>query len=108
MMLKIVLKRSGGIAYLPGLNRPIEIDTQTLPHAEAAELQTLVEKAKVFSLPRQVNSAGDGSADHFRYSLTVQNGQRQHSIRFVDPIDNEPLRALVAYIQKHGAAQPNS
>jgi environmental stress-induced protein Ves len=104
--MQISLVTTGGFAYFPGLQRPIVVDTGQLNDAEERALTHLVEQANFFELPATLNTPHPGSADYQNYTLTIRKGRRQHSVQFVDPINHDPLQALVEYVQQHGVRQP--
>ncbi|MDZ4765642.1 MAG: protealysin inhibitor emfourin [Chloroflexota bacterium] len=97
--MRISLRTDGGFAYFPGLNRPIVIDSETLPNEEQKSLNTLLDQVKFFTLPEVVATPAPGSADIMQYTITIKDGRQRHTVQFVDPIKNEPLQALVEYIQ---------
>jgi uncharacterized protein with von Willebrand factor type A (vWA) domain len=93
--MRIELKQDGGFAYLPGLARPQAIDTEKLPRDQAVELERLVADAGFFSLPSQSVAPAPGAADYRKYTLTVEDAGRQHTVQFADTDPNPALRALV-------------
>jgi len=50
--MRIQFKMEGGIAYFPGLSKPITIDSDQLPTQESDELKRLVNATR-FSISRQ-------------------------------------------------------
>ncbi len=49
--MRIQLKIEGGLAYFPGLSKPITIDGNALPPQEADKLKQLLDAAHFFDLP---------------------------------------------------------
>lgn len=72
--MKITIDRSGGFANIP-FHR--EIDTATLPHAEAAEIERLATEARavpVPSLPMADGYTYEVTIDGVRYVTTEPSG----------------------------------
>lgn len=92
--MRIQFKTEGGIAYFPGLSKPVVIDTNELPVEEAAELERLVEAADFFGLPA-VSPPPRGAADYQQYTISVASPGHSHTVRLADPIEDPRLRALV-------------
>jgi hypothetical protein len=96
--MRITFRKQGGIAYLPGLSRPVTIDTASLGPKDAEELHSLVEQAKFFELPSTSPAASPG-ADRQHYSITVEDGVRSHSLQVADPIADECLARLIGTLK---------
>ena len=60
--MRVQFQAEGGVAYFPGLSKPLTIDSRTLSTAQAAQLQKLVDQAKVFALPKVVGRAATRGA----------------------------------------------
>jgi hypothetical protein len=80
--MQITFERSGGFG---GMRLMTSLDSHTLPPEQAQELERLVEAADFFSLPSQLTgTAGPygtiGGADRFFYQVTVDEGDRQHTV----------------------------
>jgi hypothetical protein len=101
---KIEFSRSGGIAYFPGLQRPVVIDTSRLAPAECEELKRFVAAAGFFDLPGTVGSPAKGAADYQQDVVTIADGTRSHTVRILVPCDQLALRNLVQAIQRHAKA----
>jgi len=99
--MQIQLKVSGGVAYFPGLSKPIVVDTNTLPQQQADELRQLVDKVHFFDLPPVIGSPPPGAADYQQYSITVDDGDKHHEVQVTDPIGNPDLQALKERLQSH-------
>jgi hypothetical protein len=97
--MKISFKRSGGFAGLPGQNQSLEIDSDKLPHPKAKELERLVEETRPFDQPSAhapVNQMRDG----FQYDLTLDAGDRTHSIKTADGAMPDELQPLIDWLSK--------
>ena len=95
---------STGIAYLPGLARPIVIDGADLAPQEAAELERLIEAANFFALPAVVGRPG--GRDTRQYTITVDTGDRRKTVQITEPVDDPALQALLAFLQAKARARP--
>lgn len=92
--MKIVVKRTGGFA---GLSEDVAaVDTAQLGTTVSQPVEQMVESIRFFDLPAFV-SGGTIGADLFQYDITITEGDRQHSVAFVDDESPEtaPLRRLV-------------
>ena len=101
--MRIQLKIEGGVAYFPGLNKPRVIDSADLPAAEAKHLRQLVDAAGIFEQSAGSPTLPKGAADYRQYTITVEDGRRQRTIRLADPIANPDIEALVEYLRSHAA-----
>ena len=89
-------KPEGGVAHFPGLSEPVTIDSDELPEEEATELKRRVEEARFFDLPAQPGEPLRGAADYRRYTVTVEEGGRSHTVRLADPIEDPDLQRLIS------------
>jgi hypothetical protein len=96
--MRIEFKTEGGIAYLPGLSKPVTIDTNELPVAEANELEQLIEAAGFFELPA-TSVPPRGAADHQQYTISVSAPGCSHTARLTDPIEDPHVRELIHYLR---------
>jgi hypothetical protein len=97
--LAITLKTEGGFAYVPGLNRPIVVNTADLPEEQARALDDLVRRARFFALPPAVGNARPNAADVRTYELTVAGDRGTHTVRATEPIEDPALAALIQRVQ---------
>jgi len=97
--MRVELQTDGGIAYFPGLNKPIVVDSSKLPNKQAAQLQQLIDSAHFFELPAASRSLPKGAADLRRYTITVADGQRRRTVRLNDPVEDAQLQALIEFLQ---------
>lgn len=91
--MKITIQQSGGFA---GTSiRLAAVDVDTLGPARAAALRGAVQASGFFALPDRLGG-GEIGADLATYEITVEDGARRHTVRFVDdgsPQTN-PVRRL--------------
>ena len=98
------LQTDGGIAYFPGLNKPVVVDSSDLPQEQAAQFEQLIDSAHFFDLPAASRSLPKGAADMRRYTITVEDGRRRRTVRLTDPIEDAQLQALIDFLQKQRSA----
>ncbi|MCW5981237.1 MAG: hypothetical protein KIT09_24350 [Bryobacteraceae bacterium] len=96
--MRIEYRKEGGIAHLPGLAKPLTIDTAELTPEQAAELERLVEQSAFFSLPATVGRLKRGAADYQEYHIQVTEGDRSHAVQVVDPAGAEAVAALIDFL----------
>jgi len=97
--MRVELKMEGGLAYFPGLSKPILIDSTVLPEDEAQELRRLVEASRLFERPTIISAPRRGAADYRQYTITVEDGERRHTVKLVDPVTDHHLQALLRFLQ---------
>jgi hypothetical protein len=98
MTMHIQFTAEGGIAYFPGLNKPVSIDTAQLPPQEAAELERLVQAANFFDLPPAI-APPSGAADYLQYTISIESGDRQHNVQVSNFVEDPTLLALVSRLK---------
>ena len=86
--MRVRFKTEGGVAHFPGLSEPVTIDSDELPEEEAIELKRRIEEAPGEPLR--------GAADYRRYTVTVEEGGRSHTVRLADPIEDPDLQRLIS------------
>ncbi len=96
----IELKREGGIAFFPGLARPRTIDVEALPPETADAIRRGVQEARFFEQPATVGTASRGAADQTRYTVTIEDGGRRHSVQLLEPVEEPHLRSLLELLQR--------
>ena len=89
----------GGIAYFPGLSKPILIDAQKLPPKDAAELQRLVEAAHFFELPVKGSPPPQGAADYYTYTITIEEKGLKHTIHVNELVKDPHLQSLLTFLK---------
>jgi hypothetical protein len=102
--MRIEFQTEGGIAHFPGLSRPVVIESDALAEEDARELQHLVEAARFFERPTDTGAPRRGAADYRQYTITVEEGGRQHTIRLTDPVEDPSLQQLLHFLQTKARA----
>jgi len=97
--MRVELQTEGGMAYFPGLNKPVVVDSDELPKKQAAQLQQLIDSARFFELPAASRAIPKGAADLRRYTITVADGRRRRTVRLSDPIEDTHLQSLIEFLQ---------
>ena len=100
--MRIDFRVDGGLAAFPGLARTVRIDCEALPLADAARLQELVRSAGFFGLLS--GHAASGRPDAREYTIEVDDGKQCRRVTVTEPIDDGPLRELVAELRTHARA----
>ena len=95
----------GGIAYFPGLSKPVTIDSEQLSPAEASELKRLVEATHFFERPAQVGTVPRGAADYQRYTIVVEEGGRKHTVQLTDPVQDPDFQNLLNFLKSQAKTQ---
>jgi hypothetical protein len=103
--MRVELQIDGGMAYFPGLSRPVVVNSADLPKAQARRLERLVENARFFDLPAASRALPKGAADMRRYTITVEDGRRRHTVRLNDPIEDADMLALIEFLQDQRISQ---
>ncbi len=106
--MKVYFKPEGGFGYFPGLNKPLELNSEDLPEAEASHLKNLINEAQVFNLPNQPAATARG-ADLKKYTIRVEDQDRQHWIQLTDAERDPSLQNLLTYLtqkQKESRSAP--
>lgn len=89
--MRIQFERSGGFA---GMLVRTNIDTGSLPPEEANKLKKMVAEAGFFDLPAQLSSPTPG-ADQFQYKVTIEEGDRRHTVETDDQAAPDSLWPLL-------------
>ena len=97
--MRVELQTDGGIAYFPGLSKPVVVDSSDLPNEQAAQLRQLIDSTHFFELPAAARSIPKGAADTRSYTITVADGRRRRTVRLRDPIEDTHLQALIEFLQ---------
>jgi len=97
--MKVTFKPEGGFGFFPGLNKPLELNCETLPEPEAHHLQEMLKDACFFDLPSQAPENSRG-ADLKHYTIQVEDKGQAHSVAFSDTDTNAALHNLVSYLSK--------
>ncbi len=98
--MRISYRETGGMAFFPGLNKPRTVEVEALPAADQQELRQLVEASRFFALPQSREPASSPrGAQH--YTLTVSEGEREHTVCLPAPVQAGPLQGLVQCVRRH-------
>jgi hypothetical protein len=102
--MKIQFKMDGGFASIPGLSKPLTIDTDQLPETtEKERVESLIQAANFFG-PMPTTVASPGRADHRQYTITIEKDGRQHTVQLADPIKDLHYQELVDYLRERARA----
>ena len=93
--MQITLERSGGFTGIP---LTITVDTASLSPDQATQLRHLVEAADFFHLPAAPSTPAQ--PDRFEYEVTVQEGDRKHTLTFGEVAVPEALRPLLNWLME--------
>ena len=96
--MRIRFESEGGFGYFPGLQRPLELDTDRLPSQQASRLEQLVRDADFLDRRNDSGAPQPGAADYRTYTITIQDGTRARTLKVAEPIHDRTLRALVEYL----------
>lgn len=99
--MRIEFSTEGGLAFFPGLSKPVAVEADRLGKDEAERLQRLVEAARFFDLPLVVGSPPPGAADYQSFVLAVDDGARRHTVRVREPVEDPALRDLIELVRKY-------
>lgn len=102
--MRIQFETLGGFAYLPGLQKPFRIDTGQLTTIQAGEIESMVRAAHFFDQSDSIRPAG--AADYRSYRITVEDGERSHTVKVVESTADHSLLALLAYLRRLRAESP--
>jgi hypothetical protein len=100
--MRISFCETGGVAFFPGLSKPRTLEVDSLPGPDQQELRQLVEASRFFALPES-RRATRGPRGAQQYTLTVSEGEREHTVCLLAPVEAGPLQGLVQCVRKHVA-----
>jgi hypothetical protein len=103
--MRVELQTEGGVAFFPGLAKPIVLNSRDLSKEQVAQLQQLIDATRFFELPAASRALPKGAADMRRYKITVEDGRRRRTVRLTDPIENMHLQALIDFVQEQRSSQ---
>ena len=89
-MAKIMFKRSGGFI---GQGMRFEVNLNDLPLSAVRHITRLVEEAQFFDLPE--NMIKTFKPDEYQYTITVDAGITNHTVRTNDSTMPSSLRPLI-------------
>jgi hypothetical protein len=100
----IRFEEKGGVAFFPGLSRPVTIDTDKLDQHDVEHLKELIAASRFFDLPSDVGSPAPGAADYKLYSIKIEDGGESNTVHVVEPIENPELAQLVQFVRAKARA----
>ncbi len=89
--MRITFERTGGFG---GMRKTSVINTETLPSEEANRLSQLLADVDFFHQPAQIISPKP-HPDTFQYKLSVEDGDRKHTVVLGEEALSEHLRQLI-------------
>ncbi|AHC36907.1 hypothetical protein A7317_19455 [Pseudomonas fluorescens] len=98
--MQISIKENGGPAFFPGLAKPRTVQLDTLPEPDQQELRQLIEASNFFELP-QSTAPEPGNPSQVHYTLTVTEGEREHTVCVLAPVKSQALDGLVQCVRRH-------
>jgi hypothetical protein len=97
---RLRLQQSGGFAAIPGLSKPVEVDTARLGPDESAVLESLVHRTGFLEGPVRSATPATG-ADLREYTLTVVDRGAVTTVHFRDPLVDPAVATLVEQLQSY-------
>jgi hypothetical protein len=94
--MRVHFERSGGFA---GLRMSCTIDSDELPDDEAHALREEIEQASFFNLPHRLFEPAVG-ADRFQYEVSVDMGEREHTVEVGEAAMPDSLRPLIQHLER--------
>jgi hypothetical protein len=98
---RLRLEQSGGFAAIPGLSKPVVLDTAGLGRDESAMIEALVHRTGILEGGVRSVTGPAGGADLRDYTLTVEDGGAVTTVHLRDPITDDAVAALVEQLQSH-------
>jgi len=92
--MRIEFERTGGFA---GMRLSTSVDVADLSPRDQEMLESAVESADFFQLPRQMNSAAPG-ADRFQYHLVIEREGNCHEVEVGEAVIPDSLRPLIEHL----------
>ena len=99
--MRVELTIDGGFAHIPGLAKPVVVDSAQLAAQDATELRRLCEAVSAIAKRKdapQLPSIPDGRS----YRLTIEAGDVPRELAVADPIEHPAIAALIAFVQRRG------
>src|SRR5690349_3415843 len=97
--MRVTLQQEGGFAGL--VRPPLVVDSTQLAPEQHHELDRLIAECNLLQLPADGPSPPEGAADYVTYTFTVESEQQTHSIRVTDPVADEALATLIAFVKRY-------
>ena len=102
-MAKITFKRSGGFV---GKGMRFELNLNDMPISAVRTITRLVEEAQFFDLPE--NLIQTFKPDEYQYTITVDAGITNHTVRTNDSTMPRSLRPLIRELSLMSPVQQNA
>lgn len=96
--MRIRFTQAGGF-HPPAMARALEVDTETLSGADAAELARLAADAGVFGIAQPPPPPAQ-ARDIQHYLLAVEDGPRQVELKLSDLTIPDQLQPLIAWLRR--------
>jgi|SRR6516162_6210876 len=106
--MRITFQSQGGVAFFPKLNLPVIIDTAQLPAEERSKLEGLLQSTRFFALPPSIGQRRRGAGDMREYTIKVEDGRQDNTVRVTEPFDHPELEQLIAELRLRARAQTAS
>jgi len=90
----VTFERSGGFA---GRQLRYRVNSDELSDADRNQLQQLVDTPGFFGLPEQIK-APPGAADVFQFTITVDDGDRKHTVEVDQTVAPKNLKPLLQWL----------
>lgn len=100
--IRIELTIDGGFAYVPGLAKPIVVESAQLDAADAQELQRLCEALPAAAAQPKQSTRSSAMPDARAYTLTIETPGTRLQINAADPVENRHVAKLIAFVRKRG------
>jgi hypothetical protein len=97
---KVQFQMEGGLAYFPGLAKPVTIDTGELPADQAQALEGQINAADFFNKSSTTDRKAGMGADMQQYTIKVTDGARQNTLKLQDPVEDPQLQTLLNNLRK--------
>jgi hypothetical protein len=94
--MKVSFERSGGFIGTP---ITITLDTATLSPDRANQLRQLVDAAGFFNVPATI-APSSSQPDRFQYKLTIQDGDRHHTVTVAESAIPSTLKPLLNWMME--------
>lgn len=91
--MQITLVRTGGYTGIP---MTVAVDTATLSAEDANYLHQIIETANFFRLSGITNRSGQ--PDRYEYEITVESGDRAHTVTIAETAIPDTLRSLIQWL----------
>ncbi|MEA4906701.1 MAG: hypothetical protein GYA17_16315 [Chloroflexi bacterium] len=102
--MRIEFSRSGGFV---GRTIRTVIDTNHLPEEESRTVREELSSVDFFQLPDRITSNQSG-ADQFVYQITVDDGEREHTVLISDAAAPEALQPLLRRLTVLARSRPST